>query len=111
MKSTIITELNSAKEEYIISARSLGLNKNEIVNNVIWKSIQPAVNETFLKNHIIIWGLVIVYEFICRTGGVGTIFNLALKYNDLSLVIVLIAILIVSIIVMELLLNNIKKKY
>jgi NitT/TauT family transport system permease protein len=111
LKSTIINEIDSIKAEYILSARSLGLAEKEIVKKVVWKYVQPRVYDSIIKNHVVVWSLVIIYEFVCRTDGIGSILSLALKYNDLSLVIVLIAIIIVAILVMELLLINIKKKY
>jgi len=111
LKSTIADEISSVKEAYINSAKSLGLTKREILDKVIWKSIQPKAYDSLVKIHIPIWSLVIIYEFICNTDGVGAIFKLALKYNDLSLVILLIAILIITILFMEFILKSIMKKY
>jgi len=111
LKSKILFEIVTIKEEYIITSRSLGLSEKEIIKNVVWKSIQPQVFDSFLTNHISIWSLVIIYEFICETEGIGSIFRLGLKYNDLSMVIVLIVLIILTILLMELVLNSIKKKY
>ena len=111
LKSTIVSEIKNVNEEYINSAKSLGLNQTTIVDKVVWKSIQPGVFDSLVKLHIPIWSLVIVYEFICHTKGIGSIFNLALNYNDLSLVILLIGILIITILFMEFLLTLIRKKY
>ena len=111
LKSSVINELNNVKEEYILSARSLGLPQNKIGSKVIWKSIQPNVYKSLLDFHIPIWSFVIMYEYICKTDGVGNIFYLTLKYNDLSLAIVLFVFMIITFLIMEIVLKSIQKKY
>lgn len=111
LKIEMITRIKSVKEEYIIAGKSLGLNKNDINDKVVWKSIQPKVFDVFIENHIYFWVYVLVYEFICNTKGLGSIFNLIIKYNDLSALIVVFIILIFSLVLMELILNRVKKKY
>lgn len=111
LKSKLLQSYSNVKKEYLTSAQSLGLTESEIIKKIIWKSIQPEIFKTFLLGNISIWSLVIIYEYVCKTDGVGLILNLALKYNDLSLVIVLIIFLILMFLVMELLLSRIKKKY
>jgi ABC-type nitrate/sulfonate/bicarbonate transport system permease component len=110
-KASIAYELDKVNEEYLIAARSIGLPENEIGKKVIWKSMQPKVYDSLLKFHIPIWSYIIIYEFICKTGGVGNIFYMSLRYNDLSLTIVLFIFLILTFLIMENILKNIKKKY
>ena len=111
LKESVADNLGSLKQEYIVSAKSLGLTENEINSKVIWKSIQPNLFKSLKSKHISIWSLVIIYEYICNTGGVGSIFSLAIKYHDLSLVIVMFTSLIIAILVMEYLLEIVMKKY
>lgn len=111
LKSAVINELDHVNEEYIIAARSIGLPENKIAEKVIWKAIQPNAYNSLLKFHIPIWSYVIIYEFTCKTGGVGNIFYLALRYNDLSLTIVLFIFLLILFLIMEIILKGIKEKY
>ncbi len=111
LKSSVMNALTIVKEEYVLSAKSLGVPENKIGSKVIWKTIQPNVYNSLVDFHIPIWGLVIIYEFICKIEGVGNIFYLALKYNDLSLTIVLFVFLIITFLIMEIILKSIKKKY
>lgn len=111
LKSSVVSELDNVKKELILSAKSLGLSENEIFSKVIWKSIQPNVYKSLLDFHIPIWSFVIIYEFICKTDGVGNVFYLALKYNDLSLAIVIFIFMIITFLIMEIILKSIKKKY
>jgi len=111
LKSSFIEELSSVKQEYIDSANSLGVESNDLLSNVVWKSMQPKIYLQFIKNHISVWGIVILYEFVCKTDGVGNIFSLAMKYNDLSLVIVMIVIIIITLFIMNMVMDTIKQKY
>ena len=111
LKAEVITGISSVKEEYITSAKSLGLTTSEINDKIIWKSIQPNVYDIFIKYHVYFWVNVLVYEYICKTQGIGSIFNLIIRYNDLSALIVLVLIVILSNVIMEINLNRIKKKF
>lgn len=111
LKIEMIKAIKSVKEEYLISGKSLGLNKKEINDKIVWKSIQPKVYDVIIQNHIYFWVYILVYEFICNTQGLGSIFNLIVKYNDLSALIIVFIILILSMVIMEIMLNRVKKKF
>jgi len=111
LKESVAVQLENVKGEYIDSANSLGLDKSGIIKNVVWKSIQPKIFHSLRSNHILIWSYILVYEYVCVTSGIGAIYRTALEYNDLSLVILLIFITIITFIVMEFAFENIKKKY
>lgn len=51
LKSEVFLSSHKVKDEYIISAKSLGLPQNKIIQNVIWKSFQPQIFDVFKKNH------------------------------------------------------------
>lgn len=111
LKAKVISGIQTVKEEYIISAIGLGLNQNEINSKIIWKSLQPKVFDVMIKYHIYFWVNVLVYEFICSTQGIGSIFKMILKYNDLSALIVLLVTVIITLLIMDFILYRIKKKF
>jgi ABC-type nitrate/sulfonate/bicarbonate transport system permease component len=111
LKYGFVIAISEIKAEYILSARSIGLSENQIAKNVIWKSIQPKIYKSLTDNHIAIWGIVIVYEFICKTDGIGTIFFHSLRFNDISVTIVLIILILFLLLIMEFVLSYIKEKY
>jgi ABC-type nitrate/sulfonate/bicarbonate transport system permease component len=77
-------ESENIKDEYFISAQSLGLSDNKITKLVTWKDAQPKLMEHILNLHYYIWSMLIVFEFIKGGLGIGTIFRQALEYKDLS---------------------------
>lgn len=84
MMSSLITESGKVKEEYVLAARSLGLNKDEIYSRVIWKELQPRIFDGLLKLHVNLWMIVLIYEFIGQTEGVGALYFSAYQYNDIG---------------------------
>ena len=111
LKAKLFNSITTVEEEYILSARSLGVDDNKILSKVIWKSLQPKLYDVIISNHIKVWGIVLIYEFICKTDGIGYIFYRVLKYNDISVLIILFIFLIITFLVMEFVLSRIKKKY
>jgi len=89
MMSALISESENRREEYILAARSLGLDNNEIYGKVIWKELQPRIFEKLLKLHVSLWMIVLVYEFIGQTEGVGSLYFSAFQYNDIGAIIAL----------------------
>jgi len=78
---------NFIAEEYILTAKSLGLSKNQILSQIIWKSLKPKVYCSIVPLHTKLWTAVLIYEFIGASIGVGTIYRLAFNYNDLLAII------------------------
>lgn len=111
LKSHLVIQFENIPDEYISSAKSLGMEKDEILSKVIFKSVQPELFSVYRKNHFIIWAWVLVYEYICLTDGVGAIFHNALEYNDLSLILLLSLLLIVLFYFMEFVLIKVEKKF
>ncbi len=111
LKTALIKSVLSVNQEYIDSAKSLDLNDNQIITDVIWKSVQPYVFSEIKKSHILLWSYAIIYEFICKTDGIGNVFRLAVKYNDISVVILIILVVVLFIVLGEFLLGKIKTKF
>lgn len=76
-------------EEYIDAAKSLGVSKSKLISKVIWKNIKPKFYSHLTELHSEIWIIVIVYEFIGGTIGIGSIYKLAYIYNDFVAIIAL----------------------
>ncbi|MFZ1291693.1 MAG: ABC transporter permease subunit [Melioribacteraceae bacterium] len=111
LKTEIFCYSKKVKEEYIFSAKSLGLTQKELINKVIWKSFQPQLYKVFTKNHFLIWTYTLFYEFINKSGGLGKQFYLSTKYDDLVVIILLVTFLILTLFVFNFLMKKIKIKF
>ena len=111
LKVTLFNEIFSMKQDFVLSAKSLGMKEKDIYTKVVWKTVQPKLFDTIKKNHVEIWALVFIYEFVCKTEGIGNILYFVIKYNDLSVLLTLLLILIITFLVMELILNKIEKRF
>ncbi len=83
----ISDETDFIAEEYLLSAKSLGLSNTQVFSQVIWKSLKPKVYSTLVQIHTQLWVVVLIYEFIGASIGIGTIYRLAFNYNDLLAII------------------------
>lgn len=110
-KAVFMNNIDALNDEYLIAAKSLGVSEKVMKRDIVFKMIQPKIYESIKSLHPKIWGLAIVYEFICKTDGVGNIFYLAIKYNDFGLLVLTIILLTVIIFIMEIMIGSIKKKY
>ena len=79
----------SVPEEYLNSAKSLQLSNIELHKNVTWKYSLPILFGNLSKLHYYLWVLLLIYEFIGTVNGFGGIYNLALEYNDFSVIVLL----------------------
>ncbi|MBI5809213.1 MAG: ABC transporter permease subunit [Ignavibacteriales bacterium] len=80
----LFDELKKIKEEYLLVARNLNLTPSDIYENVYWKSSLPALAKHYEQIHILLWSLILIYEFIDNTHGFGFIFRTALDYKDFT---------------------------
>ncbi len=104
-------ESDSADEEYIISAQSLGLKEKEITKKIIWKNVEPRLVEHVFSLHLYLWSLLVIFEFIKGGSGLGTIFRQALDYQDLSAIFSVFLITGITVFLGTLLLKYIRKKF
>ncbi len=87
--SALNRESQNPKEEYVLTAKSLGLSSNEIYGKVIWKDLQPSVFSGLTKLHTSLWMIILIYEFVGQNKGVGSLYFDAYSYNDIAAVIAL----------------------
>lgn len=111
LKIVVIQEAGNTNQAYWNSAKSLGLSDNEVLKKVVLKEIQPKLIHSLISNNASIWGFIFVYEYVCKSHGIGSIFYTAIKYNDLSIIVFLIIISMVLIFLSNLLLTYIKQKF
>lgn len=87
-----ISFMNSAitlPTQYKDAAKSLMIEGNEFHNNITWKYSLPKMFDEFHRLHYYLWVLVLIFEFVSALNGFGSIYKLALDYNDLSVIILL----------------------
>ena len=87
--SFTLNELLSQKEndssEYYDFYKSLGLKKTTIINKVLFKLKEPEFFNSQLKNHSLIWSVILIVEFLQQQEGIGNILRIAFKYQDISI--------------------------
>lgn len=87
--SALNSESQNPKEEYVLTAKSLGLSSSEIYGKVIWKDLQPSIFNRLAKLHISLWTIILIYEFVGQNEGIGSLYFLAYSYNDIAAIIAL----------------------
>lgn len=84
-----VNELLSQKtkdlSEYLDFYKSLGLKENTITNKILFNLKEPEFFNFELKNHSLIWSIVIIVEFLQQQEGIGNILRIAFKYQDISI--------------------------
>lgn len=87
-----ISFMNSAitlPNEYKDAASSLMIQGKKYHKNVTWKYSLPKMFDELHRLHYYLWVLVLIFEFVSAINGFGSIYKLALNYNDLSVIILL----------------------
>lgn len=93
ISNSFIKTAGYVPKEYTDSAKSLNIVGKELHKKVIWAYSLPKLITEIKILHYSLWVLLLIYEFVGVNNGFGGIYNLALKYNDLS-VFILLAIII-----------------
>lgn len=70
------------KNEYIIFAHQI--NPNKMFSEVYWKSILPKLFSYLYDLQFYLWILILIYEFISESYGIGLIYKQAFTYNDIG---------------------------
>ncbi|RPI73293.1 MAG: ABC transporter permease subunit [Ignavibacteriales bacterium] len=104
-------ESENVNEEYILSAKSLGLNQNKISRLIIWNNVKPKLISHLFSLHFYIWLMLIVFEFIKGGLGLGVIYRRALEFKDLSAIFSVFIITGITIFLGTLILKFIRKKF
>ena len=93
----LFKETGNVKEEYILVAKNLGLTPKEISEQVYWKSVQPKFLKYFEKVHILLSSVLLAFEFVGDTNGIGKVLKEALADSNLTATIIIGIIIIVFI--------------
>ncbi len=104
-------EIHSVPQHYIESGVSLGLKKKDLYKKLIWKYSQAEIFIQLKRLHYYLWSFVLLFEFIGGSGGIGSIFHLTVKYDDLSAVILLGFIVYLLIWIGDLIIDIIRKRF
>ncbi len=80
----LFDESKQVKEEYILTAKNLNLTASDIYKDVYWKSSLPDLIKYFERIHYYLWVLVLIYEFIGNSLGLGFIYRTILLYEDFT---------------------------
>lgn len=106
----IRASLKKVDKNYLDSAKSLGMNESQLNSKVIWKSIQPEIFQGIERQHINLWGLILIFEFVNFSYGLGSVYYRMLSYSDFSGIITLSLLIAVIIFAGNLILNYLKEK-
>lgn len=79
-------ELSRTKKEYLEVAQNI--NPQKIYSQVYWKSSLPCLFALSVRFQRVLWLIILIYEFVSMSFGMGTIMRLALLYLDLSGIII-----------------------
>jgi ABC-type nitrate/sulfonate/bicarbonate transport system permease component len=105
----LFKETENVKEEYILVAKNLGLIPKEISEQVYWKSVQPQFLKYFEKVHILLWSILLAFEFIGDTNGIGKVFQEASADSNLTAIIIIGIIISVFILLGNLIIESFRK--
>lgn len=72
------------KSSYFYFYKSLGFKKSFILNKIIFKLVEPEYFLLQIKNHSLIWSVVLVTEFLQKQEGIGGILFQLFRYQDIS---------------------------
>lgn len=81
----LLTQKGNDSSEYFDFYKSLGLKEIIITNKILFKLKEPEYFYTQLKNHSLIWSVVLIVEFLQQQEGIGNILRIAFKYQDISI--------------------------
>ncbi len=107
----LFDKIENVKDEYVVVGKNLGLTDMEISEDIHWKYLQPVLIGYYEKLNISLWSIILVFEFIGDTNGLGHAFHKALVYKDLNAIILFSFILFVLVWVTTFIIKVIKRKY
>jgi ABC-type nitrate/sulfonate/bicarbonate transport system permease component len=81
----LLTQKGNDSSEYFGFYKSLGLKDTTITNKILFKLKEPEYFYSQLKNHSLIWSVVLIVEFLQQQEGIGNILRIAFKYQDISI--------------------------
>lgn len=80
----IFQNTGKTKSEYVFAALNLGASEKKVYKDVVWKSVQPHVFHALKRLHYYLWVLVLIYEYIGNSAGIGYLYSVLLEYMDFA---------------------------
>lgn len=71
--------------DYFDFYTTLGIKKTTIFSKIIFNLKEPELFKTYLKNHSLIWTVILLVEFLQQKDGIGSILRIVFKYQDFAL--------------------------
>ena len=102
-------ESGNVKEEYILVAKNLGLTSMEISKQVYWKAVEPEFLKYFEKIHILVWSILLVFEFIGNANGIGKAVREALADTNLTAIIILVIIISILVVIGNIIIESFRR--
>ncbi|AFH49461.1 Hypothetical protein IALB_1754 [Ignavibacterium album JCM 16511] len=99
------TEQKHNLKSYFYFYKSLGLKNSTILNKIILKLNEPDYFLNQIKDHTLVWSVVLITEFIQQKEGIGGILFTVFKYQDISLLFTVIILVTIMVLVLQKLLN------
>lgn len=79
----IINKKSTIQNDFEDSAKSLGLTSKKILAELKFKQLLPSLENSFLLLHIKLWGVLIVFEYVQNTFGLGSVLHSSMMLKDL----------------------------
>ncbi|WP_337866154.1 ABC transporter permease subunit [Ignavibacterium sp.] len=87
--SICLNDLNLTNDkslsDYFNFYNTLGIKKSTIVSKIIFNLKEPELFNSYLKNHTLIWAVILLVEFLQQKDGIGSILRIVFKYHDIAL--------------------------
>lgn len=77
-------EAPEVKKEYVETSLSMNISEEKIFSDVIWKASQPKVFNELKNIHLYVFNILIFFEFIKGSYGIGSLYKFTFEYNDFS---------------------------
>ena len=84
LSKKLFEESKHVKKEYISIAHNLDITPKDIYKDIYWTSSLPKLIEHLKQIHYYLWVLILMYEFIGDSSGIGSVYRQALTYNDFT---------------------------
>ncbi len=111
MLHELLNESKRVKEEYILVGKNLNLTPTEILEKIYWNSAQPELFEKIKKINYSLWLLILMYEFVGNSHGVGQVYRTAYSYNDFTALYALAIVTAIIIWLGDFMIAQIKRKF
>lgn len=84
LKTSIFKQLNNYNKTYALVAKNLGVGENKIASEIIWKTILPEIKVNALNKLPILLLLIMVFEYVSESYGVGAVLRNLFEFGDFT---------------------------